>query len=174
MPFDDVKKFSNAAVAKATLLREHPGKYFIRAVMAGFFIAVAMIYSNVVNSLFADTSAAWGKFLGGLVFSIAVLLIVFIGSELFTGNNLIMAFGAYDRAVSWGQTVKVWIVSYIGNFVGCFVFAGYLGSGRHFRRPGLSGRDYRRKAFHRAGERCFSGQFSVISLCAWQWPAAQM
>lgn len=124
MPFDDVKKFSNAAVAKATLLRDHPGKYFIRAVMAGFFIAVAMIYSNVVNSLFADTSAAWGKFLGGLVFSIAVLLIVFIGSELFTGNNLVMAFGAYDRAVSWGQTVKAWIVSYIGNFVGCFVFAG--------------------------------------------------
>ena len=104
MPFDDVKKFSNAAVAKASTLRDHPGKYFIRAMMAGFFIAVAMIYSNVVNSLFADTSAAWGKFLGGLVFSIAVLLIVFIGSELFTGNNLVMAFGAYDHAVTWGQT----------------------------------------------------------------------
>ena len=124
MPFDDVKKFSNAAVAKASTLRDHPGKYFIRTMMAGFFIAVAMIYSNVVNSLFADTSAAWGKFLGGLVFSIAVLLIVFIGSELFTGNNLVMAFGAYDHAVTWGQTVKVWIVSYIGNFVGCFLFAG--------------------------------------------------
>ena len=35
-----------------------------------------------------------------------------------------MAFGAYDHAVTWGQTVKVWIVSYIGNFVGCFLFAG--------------------------------------------------
>ena len=173
MPFDDVKKFSNAAVAKATLLREHPGKYFIRAVMAGFFIAVAMIYSNVVNSLFADTSAAWGKFLGGLVFSIAVLLIVFIGSELFTGNNLIMAFGAYDRAVSWGQTVKVWIVSYIGNFVGCFLYLPVSGCwpARSGAQDYLAGHD-RRKALHRARERCFSGRSSVTSSCAWPWPAA--
>ena len=54
MPFDDVQKFSNAAIAKSKLLSEHPGKYFIRAVMAGFFIAVAMIYSNVVGNLFSN------------------------------------------------------------------------------------------------------------------------
>ena len=125
MPFDDVQKFSNAAIAKSKLLSEHPGKYFIRAVMAGFFIAVAMIYSNVVGNLFSnDGLTAWGKFLSALVFAIAVLLIVFIGSELFTGNNFIMAFGAFDKAVGWGQVVKVWVVSYIGNFVGCFLFSG--------------------------------------------------
>jgi nitrite transporter NirC len=125
MPFDDVQKFSNAAVAKSKLLSEHPRKYFIRAVMAGFFIAVAMIYSNVVGNIFSgDGMTAWGKFIGALVFAIAVLLIVFIGSELFTGNNFVMAFGAYDGAVSWGKVVKVWIVSYIGNFVGCFLFSG--------------------------------------------------
>ena len=125
MPFDDVQKFSNAAIAKSKLLKEHPGKYFIRSVMAGFFIAVAMIYCNVVGNLFKqDGMVAWGKFLGALGFSIAVLLIVFIGSELFTGNNFIMAFGAYDKAVKWSEVVKVWVVSYIGNFVGCFLFSG--------------------------------------------------
>ena len=36
MPYDDVQKFSEAAVNKARLLKEHPGKYFLRAVMAGF------------------------------------------------------------------------------------------------------------------------------------------
>ena len=46
MPYDDVQKFSEAAVNKAKLLKEHPGKYFLRAVMAGFFIVVAMIFSN--------------------------------------------------------------------------------------------------------------------------------
>lgn len=125
MPFDDVQKFSNAAIAKSKLLKEHPGKYFIRSVMAGFFIAVAMIYCNVVGNLFKqDGMVAWGKFLGALGFSIAVLLIVFIGSELFTGNNFIMAFGAFDKAVKWSEVVKVWVVSYIGNFVGCFLFSG--------------------------------------------------
>ena len=42
MPYDDVQKFSEAAVNKARLLKEHPGKYFLRAVMAGFFIVVAI------------------------------------------------------------------------------------------------------------------------------------
>ena len=29
MPYDDVQKFSEAAVNKAKLLKEHPGKYFL-------------------------------------------------------------------------------------------------------------------------------------------------
>ena len=107
MPYDDVQKFSEAAVNKARLLKEHPGKYFLRAVMAGFFIVVAMIFSNVVGNTFQSTDPAWGKLLGGIVFAIAVLLIVFIGAELFTGNNLVMAFGAYDKKVSWAQVGKV-------------------------------------------------------------------
>ena len=82
MPYDDVQKFSEAAVNKARLLKEHPGKYFLRAVMAGFFIVVAMIFSNVVGNTFQSTDPAWGKLLGGIVFAIAVLLIVFIAGKL--------------------------------------------------------------------------------------------
>ena len=103
MNYEDVQKFSNAAAGKAALLENNFGKYFLRAIMAGFFISVAMIFSNVVGNVFKEADPAMGKFLGALVFSIAVLLIVFIGSELFTGNNLVMAFGAYDGKVSWGQ-----------------------------------------------------------------------
>ncbi|MDD3278115.1 MAG: formate/nitrite transporter family protein [Lachnospiraceae bacterium] len=124
MPYDDVQKFYNAAKAKAALLKENPGRYFIRSIVAGFFIAVAMIYCNVLGNVFKDSDPAWGKMLGAIGFSIAVLLIVFIGSELFTGNNLMMAFGGYGKAVTWGQVAKVWVVSYIGNFVGCFIFSG--------------------------------------------------
>lgn len=71
----------------------------MRAIMAGFFIDVAMIYSNVVGNVFSKTFPEWGKFLGAIMFSIAVLLIAMVGGELFTGNNLVMAFGAYDKSV---------------------------------------------------------------------------
>ncbi len=123
MNYEDVQKLSNAAEGKAKLLENDFFKYFLRAVMAGFFIDIAMIFSNVVGSVFSSTMPEWGKFLSGIVFSIAVLLISLVGGELFTGNNLVMAFGAYDKRVSWGKTGKVWLVSYIGNFVGCFIFA---------------------------------------------------
>ena len=163
MPFDDVQNSQTQAIAKSKLLSEHPGKYFIRAVMAGFFIAVAMIYSNVVGNLFSnDGLTAWGKFLSALVFAIAVLLIVFIGSELFTGNNFIMAFGAFDKAVGWGQVVKVWVVSYIGNFVGCFLFSGiWVLAGASQTQDYFAGLLTGSCLLLR--ERCFSGRCSATS-----------
>ena len=136
---EDVQKLSNAANAKITLLKNDFFKYFMRAIMAGFFIVVAMIFSNVVGNVFSGAEEpAWGKFLGALVFSIAVLLISLVGGELFTGNNLVMAFGAFDKKISWGDAAKVWVVSYIGNFVGClilsliFVWAGASGTADYF------------------------------------------
>ena len=54
------------------------------------------------------------------MFSIAIVLIVFIGGELFTGNNMTMAMGVYAGTCTWKQVLKVWLVSYIGNFVGAF------------------------------------------------------
>ena len=78
MNYEDVQKVSNAAKAKSNLVNTNFFKYFIRAVMAGFFIDVAMIYSNVVGNVFSKTMPEWGKFVGALVFSIAVLLISFV------------------------------------------------------------------------------------------------
>ena len=139
MNYEDVQKLSGAAAAKAKLLKNDFGKYFMRAIMAGFFIVVAMIFSNVVGNIFsAAEEPAWGKFLGAVVFAIAVLLISLVGGELFTGNNLVMAFGAYDKKVSWKDAGKVWLISYIGNFVGCvilsliFVWAGAAGTKDYF------------------------------------------
>ena len=71
MNHEDVEKLSNAAIAKSTLLKNNFFKYFVRAIMAGFFIVVAMIFSNVVGNVFSGAEEpAWGKFLGALVFSI--------------------------------------------------------------------------------------------------------
>lgn len=52
MNYEDVQKVSNAAAGKAKLLESNFAKYFMRAVMAGFFIDVAMIFSNVVGNIF--------------------------------------------------------------------------------------------------------------------------
>ena len=140
------RKCQNAAKAKSNLVNTNFFKYFIRAVMAGFFIDVAMIYSNVVGNVFSKTMPEWGKFMGALVFSIAVLLISFVGGELFTGNNMVMAFGAYDKQVSWKEAGKVWGVSYLGNFVGCAIFSIAVCMGRSVRNSRLFCRIYRKQA----------------------------
>ncbi len=87
MNYEDVQKVSNAAAAKSQLVNTGFGKYFTRAVMAGFFIVLAMIFSNVVGNVFSGAELpAWGKFFSAVVFSIAVLLISMVGGELFTGK----------------------------------------------------------------------------------------
>ena len=63
---EDVQKLSNAANAKITLLKNDFFKYFMRAIMAGFFIVVAMIFSNVVGNVFSGAEEpAWGEIPGG-------------------------------------------------------------------------------------------------------------
>lgn len=138
MNYEDVQKISNAAKAKNLLLENNSAKYYMRTIMAGFFIVAAMIFSNVVGMYFSAESVAWAKFLSASVFALAVILLSMIGGELFTGNNFVMAFGAFDKQVSWKAVVKIWIVSYIGNFIGCailavvFVLAGASGTADYY------------------------------------------
>ena len=149
---EDVQKLSNAANAKITLLKNDFFKYFMRAIMAGFFIVVAMIFSNVVGNVFSGAEEpAWGKFLGALVFSIAVLLISLVGGELFTGNNLVMAFGAYDKSVSWGDAGKVWLGQFrwMCNYGTSFCRSRCIRLSRLFRRL------YQQQADHSNGSDVF-------------------
>jgi len=46
------------------------------------------------------------------------------GSELFTGNNLILVVGALDKKVTWLDALKIWGASYVGNFIGSFIIGG--------------------------------------------------
>ncbi|RLC63805.1 MAG: formate/nitrite transporter family protein, partial [Chloroflexi bacterium] len=55
--------------------------------------------------------------LGGLVFSLGLILVVVAGAELFTGNNLIVIAWAGGK-LSLGQVVRNWVVVYFGNLVG--------------------------------------------------------
>ena len=50
----DVETMAGAAQGKADICEHYPVKFFIRAIMAGFFIVVASILSNV--------SAVWQAF----------------------------------------------------------------------------------------------------------------
>ena len=124
MLFSDVDAIAKAASNKAELCNNHFGKYFMRSIMAGFYIVVATILSNVSAAVLLPTYPQFGKLLGAFLFSIAIVLVVFMGGELFTGNNFVMAIGTYNKTVSVRDLIKVWVVSDIGNFAGAFILSG--------------------------------------------------
>lgn len=96
---------------------------------AGGFIALGALYSVVV---FADPTLpfAASRLLGGLAFSLGLVLVVIAGAELFTGNNLLVMAWA-DGKITTGEVVRNWIVVYFANAVGAMGIALVVWLARH-------------------------------------------
>ena len=85
-------------------------------VLAGGFIGLGALYFTLVTSDSSLTFAA-SRLLGGLTFSLGLILVVVAGAELFTGNNfLVMAWAS--RRITTRELLKHWLVVYLANFIG--------------------------------------------------------
>lgn len=130
MNLEELDRISSAAVEKYILAKNSVGKYFLRSIMAGVFVTIAVLFSNTVSALFYSDAFAVGKLLSALIFPFSIMLIVFIGGELFTGNNMVMAFGIYQKKITWGNAVYTWVLNYLGNLVGTLILCTiFIGSG---------------------------------------------
>lgn len=106
-------RVESAGVAKAKI-RLLP--LLMLAILAGAFIAFgAMLYTLTVTG----SPAGFGltRLLGGLAFSLGLILVVVGGAELFTGNSLIVMAWA-DRKVTTAALLRNWGIVYFGNFLG--------------------------------------------------------
>ena len=85
-------------------------------VLAGVFIAFgAMFFTLVMTNQYMGLGSA--RLLGGIAFSLGLILVVVGGAELFTGNNLIVMAWA-DRKVTTLQLLRNWGLVYISNLSG--------------------------------------------------------
>ncbi|ELR66900.1 Formate efflux transporter [Photobacterium marinum] len=85
-------------------------------VLAGAFIGLGALYFTLVKSD-ASFSYATGQVLGGMMFSMGLLLVIVAGAELFTGNNL-LAMAWADNKITTAELLKNWLVVCVSNFVG--------------------------------------------------------
>ena len=85
-------------------------------VLAGAFIGLGALYSVIVV---ADPGLGFAasRVLGGVVFSLGLILVVVAGAELFTGNNLI-AMAWAQGAVATRDVLHNWVVVCAANFAG--------------------------------------------------------
>lgn len=89
---------------------------FTLAVLAGAFIALGALFFVVTVT---GPTAGYGftRLMGGLAFSLGLILVVVAGAELFTGNNLVsMAWASH--LISTRELIRNWVVVYLGNAVG--------------------------------------------------------
>ena len=113
-PLEIARKVERLGVAKA---HADTLTFFVLAVLAGAFIAIGALFFVVVVS---DSALGYGitRLLGGLAFSLGLVLVVVAGAELFTGNNLI-AMAWASRLIGAREVLRSWVLAYVGNVVGC-------------------------------------------------------
>jgi len=116
-----------AGVAKAKLPFT---QMLILAILAGSFIGFgAAAYTAVMTGV--DATYGPARMMGGVVFSLGLILVIVGGAELFTGNAL-MIMAAVDNKISMRQLLRNWGVVYVGNLIGAvglavaFGFSGLL------------------------------------------------
>ncbi|HXH04508.1 MAG TPA: formate/nitrite transporter family protein [Candidatus Competibacteraceae bacterium] len=89
--------------------------------LAGAFISFGALFYTVVTT--GNTLGFGpGRLLGGLAFSLGLILVIVAGAELFTGNNLIVMAWAEGK-VSTRQLLRNWTLVYCANFAGAVATA---------------------------------------------------
>ncbi len=89
----------------------------VLAILAGAFISLGALFFTVIVT---DSQLGFGltRLLGGLGFSLGLILVVVAGAELFTGNNLIAMAWASGR-IGFSKVMRNWLLVYLGNVLGC-------------------------------------------------------
>jgi len=105
---------------------------FVLAVLAGAFIALGAAFMTTVVAGTPTLPFGLTRLLGGLAFSLGLVLVVVGGAELFTGNNLIVMAWA-DGRVRTVRVLRNWGVVYAGNFVGAVATAGMMVATENYR-----------------------------------------
>ena len=127
---DTIEYFAKMASAKIAALKQNPLGFFIGSMMAGAYVGFGIILIFIVGSA---AEPAYQKLVMGASFGIALTLVVFAGSELFTGHTMYMPLGWLKKTVNAGNVFGLWSFVWMGNLVGAaglaaiFVLGGASG-----------------------------------------------
>jgi formate transporter len=131
-PPEMARRAEQVGVAKASLGTD---KLLVLGVLAGAFIAMGAVFATTVTAGGSDVAYGVERLLGGLAFSLGLILVVVAGAELFTGDNLIVMAWA-SRRVATRRLLWIWAVVYVANFAGAIATAGLMYVTRQYRFGG--------------------------------------
>lgn len=117
---------SNLGIKKYEMCRDEPGRFFARSIVAGLYLGIATMLSVTLGTLLFQNNPTAAKIAVAGSFGIGLVIIVILGSELFTGNCFTTMIPIYGKKLKFIQIIPMWIICYLGNFIGialvCFLF----------------------------------------------------
>ena len=121
---NDIEKLSCMAEKKIKDMNDSPSRYGAMSALAGAYLGFGIVLIFSVGAPLAGTQfAPFMKLIMGASFGVALSLVIFSGSELFTGNNMIFAVGKLKNRVSFHAIFKLFALCFVGNLLGSVFFA---------------------------------------------------
>ncbi|WP_315548991.1 formate/nitrite transporter family protein [Microbacterium aurum] len=116
---------ASAAVHKVQALR-HPGRFLVSGMLAGAYIGIGVVLMVSTAGPLAAAGDGLAKLVAGLVFGVALTLVVFAGADLLTSAMMILPQGALMRAIGPWRALGALAATFVANLVGALVFAGLV------------------------------------------------
>ena len=113
-PKEIAHNFIDVGVAKTSMSNF---KLLILGILAGMFIALAGIGSTI-----ASLTVENGRLLNAMIFPAGLAMVIVAGSELFTGNSLIIV-SVLEKKVKLSKMLNNWLIVYLGNLIGSVIVA---------------------------------------------------
>ncbi len=122
LPPQMAERAAEIGESKAT---KDPMKAFLLAISAGLHIGIAFVFYTTVTTGAGDMPWGITRFIGGLAFSLGLILVIITGGELFTSSVLTLVARASGK-ISWRNLLTHWTLVYIGNLVGAILLVGIM------------------------------------------------
>src|SRR6516164_7936231 len=90
---DTIQTLSEQAAAKLAAQRRSLLGHLIRSMLAGMYVGAAIVLIFTIGGLLAPSAPGAVRLVMGVCFGGALTIVVFAGSELFTGSNLVLTLG---------------------------------------------------------------------------------
>ena len=119
---DTVDAQAGAARHKVDLLTT-PGLFLVRTMLAGAYIGIGVLIMATAGGPLVVAGSPFAPLVQGLVFGVALTVVLVAGAELATSAMMILTQGALRGVIGWGRAGVTLLACLGGNLIGAMLFA---------------------------------------------------
>lgn len=117
---ETVAHFARYAASKNVALSADPVGFALSAMKAGAYVGIGIV---LIFTLGQTADPSWRNLVMGASFGIALTLVIFAGSDLFTGHAMYGAHGWLSGTLRAPAVLRLWAASWGGNLAGSMILA---------------------------------------------------
>jgi nitrite transporter NirC len=118
-----VQDLGDQAASKLAEQRRSLAGHLVRSLLAGMYVGAAIVLIFTIGGSLSQQAPGAVRLVMGVCFGGALTMVIFAGSELFTGSNLLLTLGVLTRKATLADLLGNWAWTWIGNLLGSVLLA---------------------------------------------------